>query len=115
MDRIQALHAWYCQAMGTELRLNMAFERYWFDWLQAGYSGPQLRKVMVYLRKEIRAQRRNPGALKLSNLLNVETFGEDLLLSGHDLRAENRVPAAPEEDGTGSGVGGRESGVGRGF
>lgn len=85
MSRIQTLHAWYCDAMGETLRLTMASERYWFEWIKADFNGEQLRTVILYLRKEIRLQRRNPGCLKLSNLLDVERFGDDLLLARHDL------------------------------
>jgi hypothetical protein len=97
-ERIQSLHQWYCAAMGTPLPLNMAFERYWFDWLSAGYNGPQLRKVMNYLRRQIAAQKRNEGALKLSNLLNPETFAEDLALAGASFDPEKRLPQLPESE-----------------
>lgn len=94
-ERIPALHAWYCQTMGTALPLHAGTEQLWFYWLKAGYNGPQLRKVIIYLRKEIRATKRNPGALKLRNLLDPDLFGEDLLLAGHNLAAENKVPPLP--------------------
>lgn len=106
-NRIQALHQWYCEAMGTRLPLHSGVEQLWFYWLKAGYNGPQLRKVIIYLRKEIRANRRNPGSLKLRNLLDPDLFGEDLLLAGHNLSAENKVPALPSDDGTGAALTGR--------
>lgn len=97
--RIKALHQWYCETMGTPLPLNSGTEMLWAYWLKEGYNGPQLRKVIVYLRKEIRAQKRNPGALKLRNLLDPDLFGEDLLLAGHNLSAENKVPKLPDDEG----------------
>lgn len=108
INRIQALHSWYCGAMGTGLALNMATERYWFDWVSAGHTGPELRKVMVYLRKEIQRGRRNPGALSLRNLLEVERFEEDLVLAGLDLG--KRLPALEEQAkiSTGGNGGNRE-------
>jgi hypothetical protein len=36
----------------------------------AGFSDDDLKTVVTYLQKEIRASRRNVGTLKLSNLLN---------------------------------------------
>ena len=94
-ERIALLHDWYCAAMGTAWPLGMATERYWFDWMAAGYNGKQLRKVMVWLRKEITAGRRNPGSLKLRNLLNPETFQEDLFLSGANLDPDVKLPPSP--------------------
>jgi len=109
-SRIEALHTWYCSAMGGEaIPLNMAFERYWFDWLQAGYNGPQLRRVMIYIRREIQAGRRNPGSLKLSNLLNPERFAEDLILLG--TKFDKKLPALPESEGGKSEVRGQRSEV----
>jgi hypothetical protein len=35
-----------------------------------------------YLQEEIRASRRNVGALKLSNLLQLDRFEEDLNITG---------------------------------
>jgi hypothetical protein len=93
--RIVLLHNWYCAAMGTTWPLGMATERYWFDWMAAGYNGKQLRKVMVWLRKEITSGRRNPGSLKLRNLLNPETFQEDLFLSGANLDPDVKLPPSP--------------------
>ena len=91
-ERIQALHDWYGQAMGTKFPLRQDSERYWFDWIAAGYNGKQLRKVMSWLRREISAGRRNPGSLKLRNLLNPESFAEDLVLCGANLDPETKLP-----------------------
>ena len=60
------------------------------DELGLGYSLPDLRAVITYLQREIRAQRRNVGALKLSNLLQPDRFEEDLQIS----RVPLRVPAS---------------------
>ena len=91
-DRIRLLHEWYCAAMGTKLPLDMASERYWFDWCQAGFNGQQLRKVMVYLRRQIADGKRNHGSLKLRNLINVENFGADLMLCSAKLDPELKLP-----------------------
>jgi hypothetical protein len=50
-----------------------------------------LKRVVTYLQKEIRAERRNIGALKLSNLLRLDRFEEDLNIS----RIRLRPPAPP--------------------
>jgi hypothetical protein len=62
----------------------------WFELLRLGYSLDDLRTVITYLQRQIRAQRRNVGALKLSNLLQPDRFEEDLQISRVQLR-----PASP--------------------
>ena len=62
-------HQLYCQLTGQALRLGFDRERLWFELLRAGYTLKDLRRVIRYLQREVRAQRRNVGALKLSNLL----------------------------------------------
>lgn len=84
--------------MGTTWPLGMATERYWYDWIGAGYNGKQLRRVMNFLRREIAQRRRNPGSLKLRNLLNPETFQEDLFLCGANLDPETKLPPTPESE-----------------
>ena len=53
------------------------------------------KRVVTYLQKEIRAERRNVGALKLSNLLQPDRFEEDLNISRVRLK-----PAAPRPNPT---------------
>jgi hypothetical protein len=74
-------HQLYCQLTGQNLRLGFDRERMWFEVLRAGYSLEDLRRLILYLQREIRAQRRNVGALKLSNLLQPDRFEEDLHIS----------------------------------
>ena len=71
-------HQLYCQLTGQTLRLAFDRERLWFELLRAGYSLDDLRRVIRYLQREVQAQRRNVGALKLSNLLQPDRFEEDL-------------------------------------
>ncbi|MEI6601703.1 MAG: hypothetical protein WCN21_14570, partial [Comamonadaceae bacterium] len=84
---IQQAHQLYCQLTGQTLRLAFDRERMWYELLRAGYSLADLRAVIAYLQREIRAQRRNVGALKLSNLLQPDRFEEDLQISRVSLRA----------------------------
>ena len=51
------------------------------------FAPHQLEGVVRYLQKEIRAGRRNVGALKLSNLLQLDRFEEDLNISQVRLHA----------------------------
>jgi hypothetical protein len=78
---IAQAHQLYCQLTGQNLRLGFDRERMWYELLRAGYSLEDLRGLILYLQREIRAQRRNVGALKLSNLLQPDRFEEDLNLS----------------------------------
>jgi hypothetical protein len=61
-------------------------ERLWYEFLRAGFNTQDLKTVITYLQKEIRANRRNVGALKLSNLLQLDRFEEDLNISRVRLR-----------------------------
>jgi len=79
--RIEALHQLYTQLTGQSLSLRYDRQRMWWDLLHAGYTPQDVRAVILYLQREIRAGRRNVGALKLSNLLQLDRFDEDLQIS----------------------------------
>jgi hypothetical protein len=89
---IHQAHQLYCQLTGQSLRLAFDRERMWFELLRAGYTLEDVRTVIGYLQREIRTQRRNVGALKLSNLLQPDRFEEDLQISRVRLRPP--VPTA---------------------
>ena len=91
---IQQAHELYCQLTGQTLRLGYDRERMWLDLVRAGYTPEDLRTVVTYLQREIRAQRRNVGALKLCNLLQLDRFEEDLQISRVRLRPPP-PPASP--------------------
>src|SRR6266702_2795912 len=88
-------HQLYCQLTGQSLRLGFDRERMWYELLRTGYSLQDLRTVITYLQREIRAQRRNVGALKLSNLLQPDRFEEDLQISRVRLRVAPPPQPAP--------------------
>lgn len=88
-------HQLYCQLTGQSLRLAFDRERLWYELLRLGYSLQDLRTVIIYLQREIRAQRRNVGALKLSNLLQPDRFEEDLQISQVRLRAPSPSQPTP--------------------
>ena len=77
-EQILAAHQLYCQLTGQTLRLGFDRERQWYEWLRAGFTPEDLRRVVAYLQGQIRQGRRNVGALKLSNLLQPDRFEEDL-------------------------------------
>ena len=94
-EQIDAAHQLYCQLTGQNLRLGFDRERQWYEWLRADFSLQDLRRVILYLQREIRTGRRNVGALKLSNLLQPDRFEEDLNIRRVRLEAPLRTPSAP--------------------
>jgi hypothetical protein len=92
---ISQAHQLYCQWTGQRLRLGFDRERMWYELLHQGYSLADLRRVIHYLQREIRAGRRNVGALKLSNLLQPDRFEEDLQISRVRLRPHPPPKPAP--------------------
>ena len=84
-------HALYCRLTGQSLPLRYDRERLWYEVLRAGHTLADLEHLIRYLQREIRATRRQVGALKLSNLLQPDRFEEDLGIS----RLQLRPPPAP--------------------
>jgi hypothetical protein len=81
IQRIQQVHALYCQLTAQRVSLRFDRERLWYELFQAGFSEADVQRVIRYLQREIREGRRNVGALKLSNLLQMDRFEEDLNIS----------------------------------
>jgi hypothetical protein len=81
IQRIQQAHALYCRLTGQRVSLRFERERLWYEFFHAGFDEADLQKVIRYLQREIRESRRNVGALKLSNLLQLDRFEEDLNIS----------------------------------
>lgn len=90
--QIEQLHQTYCRLTGQNLSLRFDRERLWFEFLRAGFTLADLVQVVGYLQKEIRHTRRNVGALKLSNLLQLDRFEEDLNISRVRLSAPAPAP-----------------------
>src|ERR1035441_6448018 len=101
---IQQAHQLYGQLTGQTLRLAFDRERMWYELLRTGYTLQDLRTVITYLQREIHAQRRNVGALKLSNLLQPDRFEEDLQISRVRLRPTSAPCRSLSESPRGSTV-----------
>lgn len=95
IQRIQQAHALYCQLTGQRVSLRFDRERLWCELFHAGFDEADLQKVIRYLQREIREGRRNVGALKLSNLLQIDRFEEDLNISRVQLYAPKPPPPSP--------------------
>jgi hypothetical protein len=93
IQRIQQAHALYCRLTGQRVSLRFDRERLWYELLHAGFNEADLQRVIRYLQREIREGRRNVGALKLSNLLQLDRFEEDLNISRVQLYAPK--PSSP--------------------
>lgn len=93
--QLEQLHQTYGRLTGQNLSLGFERERLWFEFLRAGFTLADLVQVVRYLQKEIRHTRRNVGALKLSNLLQLDRFEEDLNIS----RVRLSPPAPPPPKG----------------
>jgi hypothetical protein len=89
---VRELHKLYCQWTAQNLTLRFDRERLWYEFLRAGFNAQDLKRVVAYLQKEIRAERRNIGALKLSNLLQLDRFEEDLNISAVSLKGLTQRP-----------------------
>jgi hypothetical protein len=81
LAQLEQLHQTYCRLTAQNLSWRFDRERLWWDFLHAGFTLADLTQVIRYLQKEIRHTRRNVGALKLSNLLQLDRFEEDLNIS----------------------------------
>jgi hypothetical protein len=95
IERIQQAHALYCRLTGQRVSLRFDRERLWYELFRAGFNEADLQKVIRYLQREIREGRRNVGALKLSNLLQIDRFEEDLNISQVQLYAPKPAKPAP--------------------
>lgn len=96
IERIQQAHALYGHLTGQRVSLRFDRERLWYELFHAGFNEDDLQRVIRYLQREIREGRRNVGALKLSNLLQLDRFEEDLNISRVQLYApKSSNPIAP--------------------
>ena len=95
IERIQQAHALYCRLTGQRVSLRFDRERLWYELFHAGFNEADLQRVIRYLQREIREGRPNVGALKLSNLLQIDRFEEDLNISRVQLYAPKPPAPAP--------------------
>src|SRR5438876_4325408 len=94
-QQIDHLHARYCRLTGQSLSLGFDRQRLWYEYLRAGFTTEDLQRVIRYLQREIRRDRRNVGAIKLSNLLQLDRFEEDLNISRVRLRSARASEPSP--------------------
>jgi hypothetical protein len=95
IQRIHQAHALYCRLTGQHVSLRFDRERLWYELFHAGFNEADLKRVIRYLQRRIREGRRNVGALKLSNLLQIDRFEEDLNISRVQLYEPKSSPELP--------------------
>jgi len=88
--KIECLALCYKKITGIDLK-HMGIidhrERSWFEFLRAGFTVQDLEIVLLWLKKGVREEIRNPGCLRFSNLIErPDRFGEELAMA----KAENR-------------------------
>jgi len=94
-QRIEQTHGLYCELTGQKLVLRCDRQVAWLRLMRLGFTQEDIRRVILNLQREIRATRRNVGALKLTNLLQPERFEEDLGISRVRLRPPEPPQAKP--------------------
>lgn len=82
-NQVQRLHTIFCEATGTSYTLHYERQRAWVAWMHRGWGEADIKLVVRYLKKAIRENRRNQGALKFRNLIShdpdiLDNFEEDL-------------------------------------
>jgi hypothetical protein len=78
-QEIEILHDLYVKLTGQDVRLDMARQRQWFDWIRQGFNQEDLRLVVRHIKRGIGEHQRNQGALKFANLIGMpDRFEEDL-------------------------------------
>lgn len=83
-----AIHAAYCQCSGRAVVMSMQDHGRWNLWKAHGWTEADLRLVVRFIQRRIKAGRRYDESLRLHNLLEPGRFADDLL----DSKAEQRQP-----------------------
>lgn len=81
-SQVSVLHTAYQKLTGLKLPLIAVCDARrlaWEHFIAAGHSLKELETVILWLKGEIRAERRHPGALRFSNLVeDLNRFTEEL-------------------------------------
>lgn len=97
---ITDLHAHYCARTGFELILNDPRRRMWWDWCCYAawtWTKDDLGRVIGYLLSQIKVDKRNEGALKITNLIGQpDKFEEDLGLAKKAAKPNAMFVAKPQ-------------------
>lgn len=99
-SQIDAYAAAYCRLTGFALSHRGVFDhrtRAWYEFIRAGHSLEDLELVVRWIQRGIREGKRQPGALRFSNLVErPDLFGEEVQLAKAEKR--NAKPAPSPRD-----------------
>lgn len=95
--RIHKLHALYIALTGLDVRLDMARENDWVIWLRMGGDEAGLPIVIAHIRRGIKENKRNHGALKFRNLIGQPDYYEEDLAEAKAM-ARNAHHPTPKTD-----------------
>lgn len=74
---LQGLHRIYCQLTGLDLSMRYDRERAWYEFAKAGFTGDDLKLVILHLKRGIKSKQRHSGCLKFSNLIECLNYFEE--------------------------------------
>jgi hypothetical protein len=90
---IADLHQVYCNLTRMTVRLDMGREHEWFQFVKRGFTVADLALVIKSIQKGIKERKRNPGALRFSNLVvAVDLFEEELALAQSEASVHAKTP-----------------------
>ncbi len=85
---LKALHVAYCKATGFEIQWDIGREMLWLGVWRQGIKPDDIPLLVNHYTKEIKAERRNPGCLKLRNFAGSPDYLEEDLAA---LKAKQRA------------------------
>lgn len=95
-SQVSVLHTAYQKLTGLKLPLIAVCDARrlaWEHFIAAGHSLKELETVILWLKGEIRAERRQPGALRFSNLIeDLNRFDEELSFAQAETRNAKPPP-----------------------
>lgn len=84
----EKLHAVFCSGTGREIKFTMQKYFQWEHWAANGWTAADLKMVIDFIKRKIKAGERRAESLRFDNLLEPARFEEDLV----DARGWNRKP-----------------------
>lgn len=87
---VNALHASFCDTTGWDLRMTATAERYWCECHMEGLTPDDLRAVIIYRKRLIKAGDRKQSCISIHNICGTSEAILDTLCDASMLRAMAR-------------------------
>lgn len=84
---VNALHASFCDTTGWDLRMTATAERYWCECCMEGLTPEDLRAVITYRKRLIKAGDRRQSCISIHNICGTSEAILDTLCDASMLRA----------------------------